>query len=315
MVIQHVVAPPSRAGMFLVFSLQEGAETQIRQFLADAPGLVRGVSFRYPADQLLCVLGLGAGLWDRLYAAPRPAHLHPFAAIEGERHTAVSTPGDLLVHLRADHIDICFEMARQVEERLRGFGQVVDEVHGFKFFDDRDLLGFVDGTENPEGAKAVAAVTVGAEDSGYAGSSYVIVQKYLHDLDGWRALSTEDQERAIGRSKLEDIEMPEERKPSNSHVALNTITAADGTQRQIFRENMPFGAIGTREFGTYFIGYAADPGITEEMLRNMFLGKPAGNTDRILDFSTPVTGSLYFVPTEAFLDDQPPGRAEDGPGH
>ena len=306
MVIQQVVVPPTRAGMFLVLTVTESGAAPVREFLADLPGLVRGVSFRVPDDGLDCVVGIGADLWDRLYAAPRPRHLHRFAAIEGPRHTAVSTPGDLLIHLRAGHLDICFELARQIGDRLRGAASIVDEVHGFKFFDQRDLLGFVDGTENPEGDRAVAAVCVGAEDPAYEGSSYVIVQKYLHDLDAWNALSIEDQERAIGRSKLEDVEMADDVKPSNSHVALNVIEAADGTQRQIVRENMPFGAIGTREFGTYFIGYAADPGITEEMLRNMFLGKPAGNTDRILDFSTAVTGSLYFVPTEDFLDNQPP---------
>ena len=308
MPIQQVVGPSSRAGMFLVITIQEGGEATDRNFLADLPGLVRGVSFRYPEHELMTVAGIGAELWDRLYAVPRPVHLHPFAEIKGAKHTAVSTPGDLLIHLRARHLDICFELARQVAERLKRVGEIVDEVHGFKFFDDRDLLGFVDGTENPEGGKAEAAVMVGDEDATYAGSSYVIVQKYLHDMDAWRALSTEDQEKVIGRSKLEDIEMSDDVKPSNSHIALNVIEDADGTQRQIVRENMPFGQIGTQEFGTYFIGYAADPGITEEMLRNMFIGKPEGNTDRILDFSTPITGSLYFVPTEDFLDDQPAAR-------
>ena len=305
MVIQRVVAPPSRAGMFLVFTVSEGEEGKVRDFLSDLPGLVRGVSFRYPDDELLAVVGIGAHLWDRLYAAPRPAHLHPFEEIKGDRHTAVATPGDLLLHLRAHHVDLCFELARQVGDRLRDVAEIVDEVHGFKFFDDRDLLGFVDGTENPEGDKAEKTVKVG-EDCDHDGSSYVIVQKYLHDLDAWRALSTEDQEKVIGRSKLEDIEMADDVKPTNSHVALNSVTDADGNDLQIFRENMPFGQIGTREFGTYFIGYAADPGITEEMLRNMFIGKPEGNTDRILDFSTAVTGSLYFVPTEDFFDNQPP---------
>lgn len=306
MVIQQVVVPPSRTGMFLVLTVVSGAEERVRDFLADLPGIVRGVSFRVPTDELDCVVGIGSDLWERLYSAPKPAHLHPFAAIEGPHHTAPSTPGDLLVHLRADHLDICFELARQIADRLRGAATIIDEVHGFKFFDERDLLGFVDGTENPEGDRAVATVTVGDEDAAYAGSSYVIVQKYLHNLDTWNALTVEEQEKAIGRSKLEDIEMPDDVKPTNSHVALNTIEADDGTQRQIVRENMPFGAIGAQEFGTYFIGHAADPGITEEMLRNMFLGKPPGNTDRILDFSTAVTGSLYFVPTEDFLEAQPP---------
>jgi len=273
----------------------------------------RGVSFRNPTDELVCVLGIGAHLWDRLFDLPRPAGLHPFAPLEGPRHTAPSTPGDLLVHLRAHHMDVCFELARQVTDRVRGHATVVDETHGFKYFDERDLLGFVDGTENPEGDAATAAVTIGAEDPAYAGGSYVVVQKYTHDLTTWNALSVEAQERVIGRSKLEDVEMPDAVKPIDSHVALNTIIDANGVQRQIMRDNMPFGELGTAEFGTYFIGYASHPDVIEQMLRNMFLGDPPGNTDRILDFSTARTGGLFFVPTVEFLDDPPPAVASPAP--
>ncbi len=134
----------------------------------------------------------------------------------------------------------------------------------------------------------------------------MIVQKYLHDLTAWNALPVEAQERVIGRTKLSDIELPDGVKPANSHVALNTITDPDGTERQIVRDNMPFGAAGRAEFGTYFIGYSRTPSITERMLRNMFVGDPPGNHDRVLDFSTPVTGTLFFVPTADFLDDPPP---------
>lgn len=306
MVTQQVVAPPAKTGIFLVLTVDAGAEEAVRDFLPDVSGLVRSVSFRVPDDDLLCVIGIGADLWDRMYDFPRPKGLHPLEPIVGAAHTAVSTPGDLLIHLRAARIDMRFELAHVLVDRLRAHATVVDEVHGFKFFDDRDLLGFVDGTENPEGAKAVAAVTIGDEDPAYAGGSYVIVQKYLHDLEAWGALSVEEQERAIGRSKLQDLEMADDVKPSNSHVALNTIEDADGTQRQIVRDNLPFGSVGDAEFGTYFIGYAKTPDVTEQMLRNMFIGVPPGNHDRILDFSTAKTGSLYFVPSADFLDDPVP---------
>ena len=312
MVTQQVVAAPAKTGMFLVLTVQDGAEGAVRDFLPDVSGLVRSVSFRRPDDDLLCVVGIGAHLWDRMYDLPRPQGLHPFEPIVGAAHTAVSTPGDLLLHLRASRIDMCFELAHVIVDRLRGHASVVDEVHGFTFFDDRDLLGFVDGTENPEGAKAVAAVTIGDEDPAYAGGSYVIVQKYLHDLDAWGALSVEEQECAIGRSKLQDLEMADDVKPSNSHVALNTIEDADGTQLQIVRDNLPFGSVGDAEFGTYFIGYAKTPDVTEQMLRNMFIGKPPGNHDRILDFSTATTGSLYFVPSADFLDDPVPATGGAG---
>jgi putative iron-dependent peroxidase len=208
-------------------------------------------------------------------------------------------------------MDLCWELASLVVGRLTGAATVVDEVHGFKYFDERDLLGFVDGTENPSGSAAEAAVTTGAEDPAFAGGSYVIVQKYRHDMDAWDGLTVEEQERVVGRAKLSNVEMADDVKPANSHVALNTIIEPDGTQRQILRDNMPFGSLGAAEFGTYFIGYAATPSVTELMLQRMFLGDPPGNYDRILDFSTAVTGTLFFVPTADFLDDPPPLPGED----
>jgi putative iron-dependent peroxidase len=193
---------------------------------------------------------------------------------------------------------------------------VVDEVHGFRYFDERDLLGFVDGTENPVGRAAGVAALTGDADPDFTGGSYVIVQKYLHDMDAWNALPVEEQEKVIGRTKLSDIEMPDDVKPANSHVALNTIEDPDGTERQILRANMPFGEVGRGEFGTYYIAYAATPSVTEQMLVNMFIGNPPGNYDRILDFSTAVTGSLFFAPSADFLDDIPdaPGALPDPAG-
>jgi len=305
MVTQQFIASPARAALFLVLTVNDGSEEVAREVFSDISSITRSVSFRTPAGDLNVVLGLGATLWDRMFDLPRPKGLHTFVPLEGPRHVAPSTPGDLLLHIRAAHMDACFELSRLVMNRLRGHVEVVDETHGFKYYDERDLLGFVDGTENPEGAAAPAAVLISGEDPDYAGGSYVIVQKYTHDLSEWDALPVEEQERAIGRSKLEDIEMPDDVKPVNSHVALNTIVDADGTQKQIMRDNMPFGEFGTEEFGTYFIGYASDPGVIEQMLRNMFLGNPPENTDRILDFSTARTGTLFFTPTVDFLDDVP----------
>jgi putative iron-dependent peroxidase len=292
---------PVEAAIFLVLCVEEGAEDDLRDLLRDVGGLIRSVGFRVPDGGLSCVVGLGSALWDRLVGWPRPAGLHPFAGVSGSRHTAVATPGDLLFHIRAHRADLCFELAQRLVERLRGSAEVVEEVHGFKSFDERDLLGFVDGTENPVGAAAPAAALIGEEDPAFAGGSYVLVQRYLHDLAAWDALTVGEQEQVVGRTKLNDIELPDEVKPANSHVALNTIVE----QQQILRYNMPFGRVGDGEFGTYFIGYARSPDVLEQMLTNMFVGRPPGNYDRILDFSTALSGSLFFVPTVGFLDDPP----------
>lgn len=305
MASQHVLAEPATAAIFLVATVDDGGIDGIRDLLADLAGLTRSVAFRSPEDKLTCVAGVGSRVWDGLYGEPRPAGLHPFQEVAGSKHTAIATPGDLLFHLRARRMDLCFELARQISLRLAGLATVVDEVHGFKYFDQRDVLGFVDGTENPDDQDAVDAVTVGDEDPAFAGSSYVIVQKYVHDMAAWQAISVEEQERVIGRSKVDDIEMSDAVKPKNSHIALNVIEDQDGNELDIVRDNMVFGNIADGSFGTYFIGYAKDPEVIERMLQNMFIGDPPGNYDRILDFSTVLTGNLYFVPTANFLEDQP----------
>ena len=246
-------------------------------------------------------MGIGSDAWDKLFGQPRPAELHPFREIRsGSRH-AVATPGDLLFHIRAKRMDLCFELATQIMARLANAVSPVEEVHGFRYFDDRDLIGFVDGTENPTDQAAIDAAYVGPDDAGFAGGSYVIVQKYLHDLAGWNALSTEAQEGIIGRTKLSDIELDDAVKPTSAHNALTTIVE-DGKEVKILRDNMPFGSAGRGEFGTYFIGYARSPRTIEQMLVNMFVGRPAGNYDRLLDFSRVITGNLFFVPSATFLE-------------
>jgi putative iron-dependent peroxidase len=300
---QPVAASLTRAAIFLVVTVNADAEscTTVRSFCADLGGLVRAVGFRDLEGRLSCVMGFGSDAWDRLFAPPRPAELHPFREIRaGSRH-AVATPGDLLFHIRAERMDLCFELATQIMARLGAAVSPTYEVQGFQYFDDRDLLGFVDGTENPTDQAAIDATIIGAEDAAFTGGSYVIVQKYLHDLAGWNALSTEAQERIIGRKKLSDIELDDAIKPTSAHNAL-TVIEEDGKQIEIVRANMPFGHAGQGEFGTYFIGYARSPRTIEQMLVNMFVGRPPGNYDRLLDFSRPVTGNLFFVPSRTFLE-------------
>ncbi|MFC4603564.1 Dyp-type peroxidase [Rhodococcus kronopolitis] len=301
---QPVATPLTPAAVFMVVTVEPGGEAATRAVLADAAGLCRSVALRVPGSGLDLVVGVGSTAWDRLFDGPRPAELHEFTELQGATHRAPSTPGDLLFHIRAMSMDACFELAHQITKRLAGAATVVEEVHGFQYFENRDLIGFVDGTENPTGAQAVAAVTVGDEDPGFAGGSYVHVQRYVHEMNSWEALEVPEQERIIGRSKVDDIEMTAEVKPANSHVALNAIKDEDGRSLEILRANMPYGQAGG-EMGTFFIGYCRTPSITERMLENMFLGSPLGNHDRLLDFSTAVSGSLYFVPSADFLDALP----------
>ncbi|HEY1908228.1 MAG TPA: Dyp-type peroxidase [Myxococcaceae bacterium] len=307
---QPVAARLSRSAIFLVLTIGSDASTPgaVRGLCGDLAGLIRAVGFRDLDGGLSCVMAFGSVAWDRLFGSPRPRDLHPFREIRGAHH-AVSTPGDLLFHIRATRMDLCFELGAQILARLGPAVTVVDETQGFKYFDDRDLIGFVDGTENPVGTASAEATLIGDEDPRFAGGSYVIVQKYLHDLAKWEAIPVEQQEGIIGRRKLSDIELDDSAKPSFAHNNLTTITE-DGKELKIVRDNMPFGELGKGEFGTYFIGYTRSPQRIERMLENMFVGNPPGNYDRLLDVSHPVTGTLFFVPSATFLENVSP----DAPG-
>src|SRR5580698_1159134 len=301
---QPMAAPLTRSAIFVVAKLKPGAETRstVRSFCADLSGIFRAVEYRNTEAGLSCIMGIGSEAWDRLFGQPRPAELHPLREVRAGARCAVSTPGDFLFHIRARHMDLCFELATQIMARIGNAVVPVDEVHGFKNFDDRDLVGFVDGTENPRGEAVAEAALVGEEDAAFAGGSYVMVQKYLHDMNGWNALSTEAQEKIIGRKKLSDIELDPSVKPSCSHSSLTTIEE-DGKEIKILRDNMPFGNAAKGEFGTYFIGYCRTPRTIEQMIENMFVGRPPGNYDRLLDFSRAVTGNLFFAPSATFLEE------------
>src|SRR5271163_4683340 len=288
---QTVVSPLTRSAIFLVVCIhhEQEAYAVLRSFCADLSGLIRAVEFRDIEGGLTCVAGFGSDVWDTLFGSPRPTELHPFQEIRSGGRHAVSTPGDILFHIRAKRMDLCFELATQIMDSIGDAVSVADEVQGFRYFDDRDVMGFVDGTENPRGDAAREAAIVGGEDPAFSGGSYVIVQKYLHNMQAWNALTTEAQERIIGRKKLSDIELDDATKLSSAHNAL-TVIEENGKEVKILRDNMPFGRPGYGEFGTYFIGYSRSPAPIEQMLENMFVGRPPGNYDRLLDFSRAVTG-------------------------
>ena len=303
---QAVCNPISRSAIFIVATVArgEGQADVVRSWCGDIAALVRAVSTRAPTANLSCVCGFGSDAWDFLFGAPRPAALHPFIEFGSGERRAIATPGDILLHIRADHMDLCFELASQMLNKLGDAVTVVDEVHGFRYFDLRDMVGFVDGTENPTGRSAANYTIIGDEDAEFAGGSYVIVQKYLHDLDAWNGLTVEQQEKIIGREKLSDVELDAAVKPSCSHSSLTTIDD-NGQEVKILRHNMAFGRPGAKEFGTYFIGYARTPAPIEQMMKNMFVGRPPGNYDRLLDYSRAMTGGLFFVPSEDLLDELP----------
>ncbi|OJU29792.1 MAG: peroxidase [Nitrobacter sp. 62-13] len=300
---QSIDAPLSRAAVFLVVTVasEQTALAKVCSVLDGLDDLIKTVGFRDLPARLSCIVGIGRAFWDRLHFDQRPQELRPFARIEGAAHVAPSTPGDLLFHIRSERPDLCFEFERILLDNLSDGVTVVDEVSGFRYFDARDLLGFVDGTANPTGLALPASALVGDEDPNFAGGSYVVVQKYLHDLSAWGRIPTPLQEEIIGRTKIDNIEIDDDDAPRKSHKSLTTIVDAEGNEYDILRDNMPFGRPGQREFGTYFIGYCRYLWVIEKMLQRMYVGDPPGHYDRLLDVSTPHTGTTFFAPARPTL--------------
>ncbi|KAJ5600418.1 hypothetical protein VI817_001473 [Penicillium citrinum] len=303
--MSSLTAPLTRSATFLVLSVKDtSAIPTIRSTLASVSSLVNNVGFRDSKAELSCTVGIGSSIWDELTNhLPRPKELRPFPVIKGAKHTAVSTPGDLLFHIRSERRDLCFEFERQLMDLLGESVKLEDITVGFRYFDSRDLLGFVDGTANPVGPNVPDSVLVTRQDDSNAvGGSYIVVQKYVHDLIGWKSLPAEQQEQIIGRTKFDNIELDDaEDGKQASHKTLNTIVDENSNEHDILRDNMPFGSPATGEFGTYFIGYTRRLWVIEKMLQRMFLGHPPGLHDRLLDFSKPLTGTVFFAPSGSVL--------------
>ena len=301
---QRVDAPLTQSATFLVLSISDGSDAvkTIRSTLAGLDDLAKNVSIRDLGASFACTVGIGSNVWDRLTGLPRPAELHPFPEIKGAVHTAISTPGDLLFHIRSERRDLCFEFERQLLDLLGNSTTVVDETVGFRYFDVRDLLGFVDGTANPVGPAVPESILIAEEDASAIGGSYIVIQKYVHDLKAWRGLTAEQQEAIIGRTKLDNIELDDATEGHQAaHKTLTTIEDENGVEYSILRDNMPFGNPGSNEFGTYFIGYSRRLWVIEKMLQRMFIGNPPGLHDRLLDFSKPLTGTTFFAPSASML--------------
>lgn len=293
---QDVAEMQGENAIFIVYRLKQtpDAVKKVKDVCANFAGLIRSKNNRFPDMDCKCVIGFGTDAWDRLFPGQgKPKELKTFEEIRGDKHTAVSTPGDLLFHIRAKQMGICFDFASILDRKLGDVVESVDETHGFRYLDGKSIIGFIDGTQNPgvDGNPYSFAV-IGDEDPAFQGGSYVFVQKYIHDMTAWNALSVEEQEKVIGRHKFDDVEFTDEEKPKNAHNAVTDL----GDDINIVRVNMPFANTSKREYGTYFIGYSKSFATTRKMLENMFLGNPIGNTDRLLDFSTAVTGTLFFVP-------------------
>lgn len=294
---QNVTDVPGSNTIFMVWNFtadKNYCKETFEKLCALVVNLNKSSAIRFAGEEAVsCTLGIGYDAWKVLdMPAPLPRELANFSPIKGSKHTAVATKGDLHLHIRAGNPSIAYDMSVNLSDLLSSVATCVEHVCGFRYWDGRSILGFVDGTENPQGEDRDFFAKVGEEDEKYKGGSYLFVQKYIHDMSGWNALEVSEQEKVIGRYKASDIEMIDEIKPKNSHSALANV----GDDKKVVRDNMPF-VSSNKEVGTYFIAYASTFLTLKEMLESMFIGRPQGNYDRILDFSEDKTGTLFFVPT------------------
>ncbi|MDR1657671.1 MAG: Dyp-type peroxidase [Deltaproteobacteria bacterium] len=306
--IQNVEDKPGQHAIFMVWGIKDYSKAKevVTQICGELDALVRSRLNRFPDSELGAVLGFGAKCWLQLFPGrPIPPELVEFKEIKGDKHLAPSTPGDLFFHLRSTRLDVIEDLAAVISLELSEVAESIDETKGFRFFDSRALLGFVDGTENPEPPDAPSFARIAEDNVGedFFDGSYAFVQKYLHDLKAWEKLPVEEQEKVIGRRKFDDRELADDVKPENAHNVVTNIKDNNGEELKIVRANMPFANPSKSEFGTYFIGYSGKFSTTRRMLENMFLGDPLGNTDRLLEYSKAVTGTLFFVPSAELLGD------------
>jgi putative iron-dependent peroxidase len=301
-----IIPEPGAHASFLVLRAAPAAspaQTQaqareIARIIAGAPRRTAALSKEEPRAKLLTTASFGSSFWDLISPARRPAQLHPFRAMAMDARSAVSTGGDVFVHVVSHRQDIAFELARRLRDDLDGLTTMVEEVSGFRYRDSRDLTGFIDGSENPKGKARAKAALIGDEDPDFRGGSYVFVQRYIHDLKRWSALSTHEQEGVIGRTKKDSTELPDKKKPPSAHIA-RVVTEENGEELQIVRHSFPYG--NTTEAGLYFVAYMRELRIAEKMLRRMIGATEDGQHDRLLEFTRAVSGATFFAPSARVL--------------
>ncbi|WP_125712423.1 Dyp-type peroxidase [Companilactobacillus kedongensis] len=299
---QDVYKDAGESVIFTTLMLKREDQTVEKDTIAEfsdmSNSIINSMRVRDPEAQVHVAWGFGSNAWDYLFPdAPKPKELAPFKEIKGPKYTAVSTPGDLFIHVRASKMSVCYEIIDQFMGILRPITTVEDETHGFRYFEGRAIVGFIDGTENPAGIESMDYTLIDEEqDPEFVNGSYAFAQKYNHNMAAWNALKTEDQEKSIGRHKFSDRELDDDEKLPNAHNIASK-DEKDGVEHKIVRMNVPFSDPAKDITGTYFIGYSKDFAITNRMLTNMFT-----KSDRLLDFSTPITGNLFFIPSKETLE-------------
>ena len=269
---------------------------RVGEALTTAQSAASEVASLDPAAGLKLTVGLGAAFWDRLGRGARPRELRPLRSFGAGDKATTATAGDVFLHVASTRRDLNFELTRRLMDGLSGAVELQEEVAGFRYLDTRDLTGFIDGTENPQGDERAEVALIGEQDPDFAGGSYVLAMRFVHDLPAWNRLEVSEQEGAVGRTKPDSVELGD--KPATAHIS-RVVIEEDGEELEIVRHSYPYGT--TSEHGLYFVAYTAELSRVEKMLVRMYGEDPDGLSDRLMDFTRPVSGGAFFVPSMELL--------------
>lgn len=302
MTAQSVILPlPSDHARFIVLRLKDLTIEELKEKLADLFSTRDRLITQHPNAQIKTGVAFGPELWARLYHQT-PAGFKQLQPIQGSFQMPV-VPADLLIHIASARADICFALSQSFFEGIQDKVEVLDERVCFRYFDGRDMTGFIDGTENPQFPDDRAEVALLGEDAGiFADGSFVFAQRYAHNLEKWKKLKVDAQENVMGRTKLESIELDDEVKPKDAHIARVVIEDEKGEEMEILRHSLPYGE-GRGDQGLFFIAYTKNLNIIDHMLEHMFGTTGDGIHDRLLHFVTPMDGAYYFAPSEELLEE------------
>ncbi len=296
-----IYAEPNLHGITLLLNVMTDDTAVIRRKLARLPSILSGLDERFSEANLNGYVAIGADYWDVLYSHRRPLQLSSFPDLRDGDRQAQRQPVDLLVSVRADRFDVCFQAARTMQEWLGHDVELLEQMTNFRFMDGRDLLGFIDAPDNPRGMQRRQVALVKTDDDPYfAGGSYLYVQKFRHDLRRWEHLSTEIQEHVMGRKKLTGERISEALLSMVTHTQKARLVRDDEQPLQLLRQNMPWGDL--REQGLLAMYLSAAPADIIYWLKQRYIADAQGDYDPLLDYTDAVSNAVYFVPTVDFLE-------------
>ena len=299
-----VIAEANTDALFITFNINPSTDAiaNLKHMLSGVPATEASFRGRYPEADLHITVAIGSEFWDRLSPGEKPSELAAFPALKDQTLYAPHTPVDLLLHIRSERHDLNYKAAVLLQSRLASSVALIEEVHGFRYLDSRDLTGFVDGTENPQGDHRAEVALVGDDDPVFSGGSYIHLQRYEHDLEAWNRVSVKQQEDILGRTKTDNREYAGADKAPFAHTKRTSLKDAQGKSVEILRHSMPYGNLSQR--GLLFASYGRSPEPFTQMLESMILGDGAGNHDHLLHYSQAVTGQAFFAPSVDWLESQ-----------